>query len=575
MSGRWATGGDRRLRADRRQARGGPPARGRAGRRHRSRSRARGRRSRAAYGGRACARTSRSCSRSSPTWWSSRPPTTSSRRSPSGRCRPARTCWSRSPPGWGRRRSTRLIHAAAAKPAGWSRSASTTAFTRRSRELAAEVHSGRHGELMHLRARYGHGGRVGYDREWRAEPARSGGGELIDQGMHLLDLTHWIAGPAAAALGAAAHALLGHRGRGQRGADPGRGRRSPRALGDAARDLDGVEEHCSRSRSTAGRPSSRSTGWSAPTGPSGCGSTACARSSGRRIWRSGPTPTRIVSWTAEWEHSAGGDRFGRPGTGEPRGRPLCVVEGRGCLSGFAGVRGTGNGSEGLAHDFDGPHGASDRGRNSYTPRCLGRLLRFGESLSGPRGGRAVSETTTKWPKVLRELTPEEQAVHDDFMRRWHEVLPRRYGVVERFNHNFPVRHSRPGFRATIEIGAGLGEHLSYEHLSAEQERSYVAVELRENMAARLSEAHPRVQTIVGDCQERTSLRGWVFRSLSRHTRPRASAEPSGLHRGGLAPPRQGPRTASRSDPVRGRACLLSGPPHICPAAFRAHLRYAV
>jgi predicted dehydrogenase len=48
---------------------------------------------------------------------------------------------------------------------------------------------------MHLRARYGHGGRLGYEREWRAEPARSGGGELIDQGMHLLDLTHWLAGP--------------------------------------------------------------------------------------------------------------------------------------------------------------------------------------------------------------------------------------------------------------------------------------------------------------------------------------------------------------------------------------------
>ncbi len=60
---------------------------------------------------------------------------------------------------------------------------------------AEEVHCGRHGELMHLRARYGHGGRLGYDREWRAEPARSGGGELIDQGMHLLDLTHWLAGP--------------------------------------------------------------------------------------------------------------------------------------------------------------------------------------------------------------------------------------------------------------------------------------------------------------------------------------------------------------------------------------------
>lgn len=62
-------------------------------------------------------------------------------------------------------------------------------------DLAAEVHSGAHGELMHLRGRYGHGGRIGYDREWRAQPERSGGGELIDQGMHLLDLTHWLAGP--------------------------------------------------------------------------------------------------------------------------------------------------------------------------------------------------------------------------------------------------------------------------------------------------------------------------------------------------------------------------------------------
>lgn len=60
---------------------------------------------------------------------------------------------------------------------------------------AAEIHSGAHGPLMHLRGRYGHGGRPGYDREWRADPRRSGGGELIDQGMHLLDLTHWFAGP--------------------------------------------------------------------------------------------------------------------------------------------------------------------------------------------------------------------------------------------------------------------------------------------------------------------------------------------------------------------------------------------
>ena len=50
------------------------------------------------------------------------------------------------------------------------------------------------GPLMFLRARYGHGGRQGYDREWRADPALSGGGELIDQGVHLIDLAGWFLG---------------------------------------------------------------------------------------------------------------------------------------------------------------------------------------------------------------------------------------------------------------------------------------------------------------------------------------------------------------------------------------------
>jgi predicted dehydrogenase len=62
-------------------------------------------------------------------------------------------------------------------------------------QAAEIVRSGRFGDVMFIRARYGHGGRLGYDREWRMDPARSGGGELVDQGMHLIDLIHWLMGP--------------------------------------------------------------------------------------------------------------------------------------------------------------------------------------------------------------------------------------------------------------------------------------------------------------------------------------------------------------------------------------------
>ena len=44
------------------------------------------------------------------------------------------------------------------------------------------------GKLLFIRAVYGHGGRLHYEKEWRADKATSGGGELIDQGSHLIDL---------------------------------------------------------------------------------------------------------------------------------------------------------------------------------------------------------------------------------------------------------------------------------------------------------------------------------------------------------------------------------------------------
>ncbi len=51
------------------------------------------------------------------------------------------------------------------------------------------------GPVIMVRGRYGHGGRIGYETEWRADPVRSGGGELLDQGVHLIDLVRYLTGP--------------------------------------------------------------------------------------------------------------------------------------------------------------------------------------------------------------------------------------------------------------------------------------------------------------------------------------------------------------------------------------------
>lgn len=88
------------------------------------------------------------------------------------------------------------------------------------------------------------------------------------------------------------------------------------------------------------------------------------------------------------------------------------------------------------------------------------------------------------------------------MVHWHEVLPRRYGYVDRFSQSYAVRLAPPTFHRTLEIGAGLGEHLYYEPESIEGDREYVAVDLREEMVQALKSRHPKVTAIQGDCQER-------------------------------------------------------------------------
>jgi predicted dehydrogenase len=61
----------------------------------------------------------------------------------------------------------------------------------KAKELVA---AGGLGELYYVRCVYGHGGRPGYENEWRASREICGGGELLDQGVHVVDLFRWFLG---------------------------------------------------------------------------------------------------------------------------------------------------------------------------------------------------------------------------------------------------------------------------------------------------------------------------------------------------------------------------------------------
>lgn len=71
----------------------------------------------------------------------------------------------------------------------------------RAYELCA---TGAIGPLYFVRCLYGHGGRPGYEKEWRGDQDLAGGGELLDQGAHVVDLCRWFLGDLVEAFGCTA-----------------------------------------------------------------------------------------------------------------------------------------------------------------------------------------------------------------------------------------------------------------------------------------------------------------------------------------------------------------------------------
>ena len=139
---------------------------------------------------------------------------------------------------------------------------------------------------------------------------------------------------------------------------------------------------------------------------------------------------------------------------------------------------------------------------------------------------------SKWPKQIPELTETQKRTRDEWMKYWHEGLPRKFGIVERFNHGYPVRFipregeaDSPLF--TLEIGAGLGEHINHEDLSFQK---YYTLELRENMAETIRERFPNVECIVGDIQQKIDFTDRYFdRVIAIHVLEHLPNLPAAIH----------------------------------------------
>lgn len=112
------------------------------------------------------------------------------------------------------------------------------------------------------------------------------------------------------------------------------------------------------------------------------------------------------------------------------------------------------------------------------------------------------EQNSKWPKKEPELTQEQLEINDDWQKYWFEVNSQNaYSRIFEFGHKFVFRSSHPGFVRTLEIGAGLGDHLYYEKLSNEQMENYISVERRDNMADEFKRRWPKAKITLADCQE--------------------------------------------------------------------------
>jgi predicted dehydrogenase len=61
-------------------------------------------------------------------------------------------------------------------------------------EAKSMIESGKFGEILWLRGVYGKAGGIQFENNWRSDKTKAGGGILLDQGIHMLDLLRYFVG---------------------------------------------------------------------------------------------------------------------------------------------------------------------------------------------------------------------------------------------------------------------------------------------------------------------------------------------------------------------------------------------
>lgn len=109
----------------------------------------------------------------------------------------------------------------------------------------------------------------------------------------------------------------------------------------------------------------------------------------------------------------------------------------------------------------------------------------------------------RFPKKIQKLSLKKKNISNSFMKLWHQKL-KKFTLIENFNHNYVAKFNivlKKNIK-TLEIGAGIGNHLHYEKML---NKNYYCIEILNNMIQEIKKKFPQVTCIKGDIQKKTNF----------------------------------------------------------------------